>query len=80
MIALSLLGALLFYGFVYTLFNHYAQGKVFNMNALNIHQPFDVRLSPDAAILALKWLVVAVLSYMVLNYCASLFHRRGHRH
>ncbi len=72
MIALSIVGVLLFYGFVYMLYSQYAQGKILATIALDNFPPLYLRLSPEAALLSLKWLVIAVGVYLVLDCGVAL--------
>ncbi|MCS6862945.1 MAG: hypothetical protein NZT92_21785 [Abditibacteriales bacterium] len=79
MIVLVLLGAVAFYWFVYSLFSRYAQGEVLTVITLDRWQPLEVRLSPDATLSALQWLLVAVMVYLVLDYAVSLVRRHLRR-
>lgn len=80
MIALSLLGGVLFYCFVYTLFSQYAEGKVLMSLPLNLPQPLYLRLSPDAALLALKWLIAAAFVYLALDFLVAIVRHSSRPH
>lgn len=79
MIIVVLLGAILFYLFVYLLFSHYARGEVIAVISLNRWKPIDVRISSSAALCALEWLLVAVIVYLVLDYSISLVRQNSRR-
>ncbi len=77
---ISLLGALLYYLYVYALFSQYAQGKTLTTITFSNWQPFYVRLSPRAALLSLEWLMVSAVVYLVLDYGISLARQSYRRH
>lgn len=79
MIVIVLMGAVLFYLFVYILFYRYAQGEVLTFIIIDRHPPLEVRLSPNAALSALQWLLVAVVIYLVLDYGISVARHRLRR-
>ncbi len=79
MIIIVLLGAVLFYLFVYLLFAHYARGEVIAVISLNRWKPIDVRITSSAALSALEWLLVAVIVYLVLDYSISLVRQNSRR-
>ncbi len=80
MIALSILGGVLFYCFVYTIFSQYAEGKILMSLPLNLSQPLYLRLSPDAALLALKWLIAAAFIYLALDFIVAIARQSSRRH
>lgn len=80
MIALSMLGGVLFYCFVYTIFSQYAEGKVLMSLPLNLPQPLYLRLSPDAALLALKWLIAAAFVCLTLDFIVAIARQSSRRH
>jgi hypothetical protein len=79
MITIVLLGAILFYLFVYLLFTHYARGEVIAVISLDRWKPIDVRLSSSAALSALGWLLVAAMVYLVLDYGFALVRQNRRR-